>query len=192
MFRIAMSVLALVLSACSLLSSTAGLRVSTEDRERLSREYVGREFVLASSMFVGDFFGETDRRLIDPRPADVLELFHHDGDRAVVRPFSGEVVYAGTPVRVREVVYPTESGVDVVLDERSGLAPTAHTWMVLEPVEGSGEIMVLVLPRTIEGAEVFRAAVQARLVDPDGDEDEGEDGARSKSDRPAFPQRRGR
>ncbi|MEE8409858.1 MAG: PDZ domain-containing protein, partial [Myxococcota bacterium] len=79
----------------------------------------------------------------------------------------GEVVRAGTPVKITEIVYPTDS-LKAALGGGDGgaLAPTAHTWVVVERTDAGadGTKLVLVLPRDIRSKEAFKGAMQERLV----------------------------
>ncbi|MBT6489565.1 MAG: hypothetical protein HOK97_07380, partial [Deltaproteobacteria bacterium] len=47
-------VFSLLSSGCTLLGSQAGLQLEDGEKERLKREFVGKEYVLASSVYVGE------------------------------------------------------------------------------------------------------------------------------------------
>ncbi|MBI3180460.1 MAG: PDZ domain-containing protein [Deltaproteobacteria bacterium] len=157
-----------VLSGCAVMSAGTGLKLEERDRDKLVREYVGRDFVLASSMYITDFFGQTDRVYADPRPFEIIELWRHNGEHAVVTPNTSQVVTAGTPVRVRELIFPVEPLLAPFTDlSKAELAPTAHALVVVDKTtENPGLPLVLALPRHLDSAEAFRKAVQEYLASP--------------------------
>lgn len=149
--------------SCALFSSASGLRVRGVERERLTRALAERDYVLASSVYVGNFFGDAGRLLVDPRPSEILDFQHHSGAAATLTPFAGDVLYAGTPVKLTQIVYPPDD-LEAALDERSALEPTAHTWLMLERTDQPSKPLVIVLPKDIATADEFQAHVRERLA----------------------------
>jgi len=160
-------------SACALLGigTQAGLQLEDGEKERLKREFVGKEYVLASSVYVGDFFGKTDKLFIDARPFDIVEVYSLSGDQAPVLPANGTLIPAGTPVEITEVIYPV-AGIQGALGDDGDdtqLTPSGHAWLVLEQIsktDGSKKPLVLVLPRSIPSLQGFRDVVRDRLKSP--------------------------
>ena len=57
----------LLSSACALLGigTQGGLMLEDGEKERLKREFVGKEYVLASSVYTSEFFGDTSKQFVD-------------------------------------------------------------------------------------------------------------------------------
>ncbi len=149
-------------------SQEGGLALDGTTKDKLERRYVGRDLVLASSVYVSDFFGDDKLLFADARPFEIITMWRHDGAQAEVGAARAEIIPAGTPVRVTRVDYPVDP-LTAVIDERSGmkLAPTAHTWLVVERTEQAGAApLVLVLPKDIADENAFEAEVQKRLASP--------------------------
>ncbi len=157
-----------VLSACAVLQPTTkgGVRLDAAEREKVTRQYVGREFVLASSLWVSDFFGSKDELFADARPFDIIELERQSGEAVATSLPMSEVVPAGTPVKVREIIFPTQSLVPGNDDPRlaNRQAPNGHPWVVVERTDKAGLPLILVLPKKIEGEAAFVAELQKRLA----------------------------
>lgn len=162
-------VLLVAVTSCAFVAFRgSGFNVPKADRERLTAELVGHDFALGCSLNTWDFFGRADRLFADPRPPEIVELYQTDGKLVTVPPQVGAIVPAGTLVRVTEVVFPADRLATAVDSRGAGdLAPTAHTWIVLQQNRPGGEArpLVLALPMDIPDAEAFRAAVRARLRD---------------------------
>ncbi len=159
------------LTSCTLLGlGPKGLNLAPEDQARLERLLIDREYVLASTVTGGEFFGQNDKYFADPRPFEILEFERHNGERAPVRMVTKMTLPAGTPVVLKEIIYPF-GALDGAMDESRDpfeLAPTAHTWLVVENTsrEGVKTTLVLVLPKDIPDAKTFEAEVRSRLVSP--------------------------
>ncbi len=163
-FKVAIALGATLFSSCATLGGTARLALSDSERDDLVARYVGKDLVLASSMFVGDFYGDTQRLLADPRPADIIELYERNGDRLASPTFSDHVIFAGTPVRVTRIVFP-QTLTGSIFRGYDEPQPTAHTWIELQQIGGTGNRpLVIVLPREIQDAREFRAIVAERIA----------------------------
>lgn len=166
-------VFSLLSSGCALLGigTQAGLQLEDGEKERLKREFVGKEYVLASSVYVGEFFGDSSKLFVDARPFDIVQVYSLGGDRAPVLPANGTVVPAGTPVEITEIVYPI-AGIQGALGDDGDdtqLTPSGHAWLILEQIsktEGVSQPLVLVLPRAIPSLQAFRDTVRDRLKSP--------------------------
>jgi C-terminal processing protease CtpA/Prc len=157
--------LAVTLSSVACAMTGPRFDLSSLDREKAQRQYVGRDFVLASSMYVSDFFGEKDRLFADPRPFEIIELFHESGKPVVIGLASETIVPAGTPVVVKQLVYPLDQLQATFKTQGSELLPTGHPWVVVERTDpaASKTPLVIVLPRQIGNLEQFGKAFQERL-----------------------------
>ncbi len=163
----------LLSSACALLGigTQGGLMLEDGEKERLKREFVGKEYVLASSVYTGEFFGDNSKQFVDARPFDIVEVYSLGGDKAPVIPANGAIIPAGTPVEVTEIVYPI-AGIQGALGDDGDdtqLTPSGHAWLILEQISSTSankKPLVLVLPRDIPSLQDFRDAVRDRLKSP--------------------------
>jgi hypothetical protein len=159
---------ALLLSLITSCATLRGIDRLDVDRGDLVDDLVGRELLLAASMYVTRFPGSEEWALIDPRPRDVLDFRARDGSPVTVKPYIDQVLYAGTPVRVVDIVFP-QSLVGEVFDGHDEPRPTAHTWVVLERLDEMTRPLVTVMPRTIQSTAEFlelfheRAASRERV-----------------------------
>ena len=166
-------VFSLLSSGCALLGigTQPGLQLEDGEKERLKREFVGKEYVLASSVYVGEFFGDSSKLFVDARPFDIVQVYSLGGDRAPVLPANGTVIPAGTPVEITEIVYPI-AGIQGALGDDGDdtqLTPSGHAWLMLEQIsktDGAKQPLVLVLPRAIPSLQAFRDSVRDRLKSP--------------------------
>ena len=151
--------------ACAAFSGGSRFDMSGVDREKAQRQYVGRDFVLGASMYVSDFFGDKDRLFADPRPFDIIELTHESGKPVVLGLPSEAVVPAGTPGKVKEIIYPLDAVQGAFKTQGTELMPTAHPWVVVERTDAAASKtpLVIVLPRVIGSLEQFTKAFQERL-----------------------------
>ncbi|MBI5510064.1 MAG: PDZ domain-containing protein [Deltaproteobacteria bacterium] len=147
--------------------ATTGPRfeLGSVDREKAARQYVGRDFVLGASTYVSDFFGEKDRLFADPRPFEIIELYHESGKKIAIGLPSETIVPAGTNVRVKQIIFPLDPLQATFKTQGSELLPTAHPWVVVERTDEaqSRTPMVLALPRSIANLEQLQVAFQERL-----------------------------
>lgn len=139
--------------------------LSAVDQEKARRQYVGNVYALGSSLYVTDFFGDQERLFVDARPFDIVDLYHHGGGKVPIGAPSGEIIPAGTPVKVVAVQYPVDPVKATFEEPRSELAPTAHTWLVLERADPGARRtpLVMVLPRELSGIDGLNAEVVERL-----------------------------
>jgi hypothetical protein len=166
-------VFSLLSSGCALLGigTQAGLQLEDGEKERLKREFVGKEYVLASSVYVGEFFGDSSKLFVDARPFDIVKVYSLGVDRAPVLPANGTVIPAGTPVEITEIVYPIDGIQGALGDDGDDtqLTPSGHAWLMLEQIsktDGTTQPLVLVLPRSIPSLQDFRDSVRDRLKSP--------------------------
>ena len=163
--RLTLATLVGALCCASCITTGTRFNLGQTDQEKLRREYVGNEYALASSVYVADFFGETDRYFIDARPFEILDLYHHDGSKLAAGATIGEIIPAGTGVRVVAIQYPVDPLKAKFEEARSELQPTAHTWMVVERTDPKALRipLVMILPRDIPNVDAFNREVQDRL-----------------------------
>jgi C-terminal processing protease CtpA/Prc len=135
------------------------------DREKTTRQYVGKEHVLAVSMSFSDFFGDSSRLFVDARPFEIVKLYHQSGEATVVGVPSESVIPAGTPVRVKEIIFPADPLMAPFESGRPALAPTAHPWLVLERTAGDASALplVVVLPREVASYDEMTQAIDKVL-----------------------------
>ena len=158
--------IALVLVSCA--PAAHNFKLSNLDKEKGTRQFVGKEFVLGSSVYFTDFFGESDKLFVEARPFDIVELWHHSGEKVAVGVPSDTIIPAGTAVKVKEIIYPASPLMAPFQEGRSALAPTAHPWLIVERTSGevSNLPLVFVLSREIATLREFDAEVGARLKSP--------------------------
>jgi C-terminal processing protease CtpA/Prc len=157
-----------LVAACAYLpfsKSSYRLGLGADEKVLLTRELSGRDFVLAQTVRLGEFFGDGTKALADARPVEVLVFQHHSGQPSVPLPLGDDVLYAGTPVKIVDIVYPPEK-VEALTEERSLLTPTAHTWVVVERTDQTGLPLVIVLQKDIASIDEFRAVLRERLASP--------------------------
>jgi C-terminal processing protease CtpA/Prc len=155
----------LVAIGCGVIrTQSRGLELKPAEREKVVRQYVGRDFVLASSVWVADFFGQKTELFADARPFDILELYRQNGERLPVSVINGDIVPAGTAVKVREILFPPDGladAGDVRMTNQE--APTAHTWVIALRSDNSTPL-VFVLPREMKGTDVFASEMEKRFA----------------------------
>ena len=160
-----------LLTSCAVLGlgQQGGLSLQEPEKERLHRELTGKEYVLASSVYSNMFFGNEKRLLVDARPFDIIDLYNLNGDSIPLRPASGEILAAGTPVEIIDIIYPV-GGIQGALGEDgdpTSLTPTAHTWLILRQTsQPTAPELVVVLPKDIASLQAFRNAVQEHVKSP--------------------------
>lgn len=160
-----------LLTSCTFLGlGPKGLQLAPKDQARMERLLVDREYVLASTVAGGEFFGQQDKYFVDARPLEILSFERHNGDPAPVRMATKLTLPAGTPVVLKKIIYPfgaLEGAIDESRDPLE-LAPTAHTWLevVHTSPEGIASTIVFVLPKDIPDAATFESEVRSRLVSP--------------------------
>jgi len=154
---------ALVVCLLTSCATLRGIDRLNADQGDLVDDLVGRELVLAASMHVTRFPGTPEWALIDPRPRDVIDFRTRDGSPVTVKPYIDQLLYAGTPVRVTEIIFP-QSLVGEVFDGHDQPRPTAHTWVVLERLDQMTRPMVTVMPRTIKSTAEFLEMFHERVA----------------------------
>jgi hypothetical protein len=152
-------------TACATLTGAGDLlEVSRSERAKLESEYLGKELVLATPLFVGEFFGDARFLFADPRPEEIIDLWTAAGEKVDVPTMTRPMVPAETPVRVKEIVLP-RTPIATLMAGRGGQLPTAHPWLILERLDGRGEAspFIVVLPRELKDDADLRTAIRARI-----------------------------
>lgn len=160
----------LSMTACASLGSFrahGGLRPSDAERIALEADFVGRSFVLVSSLYTGPFFGDAERHYADLRHPDLIALQHHRGATLPRPEMSGPFIAARTKVRVRALHFPPRF-FESILDPRTSAMPTAHPWIELETASTASKhpSLVVALPRDVTTIDEFRARAGEIMLAP--------------------------
>jgi len=148
---------ALLLLLAPLLASGCAqsrLALSEADQARARRELTGESRFLRVACNVGPLFSDTDKALLIDRPANEVDLVEEPDGRPI-RPTFERVLAPGTPVRVRDIEFPTP----LVMAQRVLVTPRYHPWVYLE-VEGDRRPYVIVLPQEVKSFEDVRAELE--------------------------------
>jgi hypothetical protein len=149
-------VLALALAACS-----PRAVVPDAERQRVSRELDGTARYLRVAVYLSPFYGDDAMRLLSDQPPTELDLVRTPGGEAVPAPAPEKVLPPGTPVRIRDVEFPTGWRIA----KRVVMTPRYHPWAILD-VAGEARPVVLVLSQTAVTFEDLRGEID-RVLAPD-------------------------
>jgi hypothetical protein len=156
--RLLAGLAALVLVAC-----TPRAVIPDAERERVRTELTGREAWLRVAAYVYPFFGDSSRLLVTDLPADELDLLETAGGERVAPPASERILAPGTPVRLREIEFPT----GWTIARRVVMTPRYHPWALLDPLPGDGRHPVIVLSQTAVSFDEVRGELDRLLTSDD-------------------------
>jgi hypothetical protein len=147
----------LALAGCS-----PGANLSDADRTRAERDLAGQQRFLRVAAYVAPFWGDRSKLLLtDQLPAD-LNLIATTGGQPIPPPTPDRVLPPGTPVRVREIEFPT----GWLVARRMVMTPRYSPWVY---VEGAGESrpLVVVLSTAAKTYEDVREELEQVLTKDD-------------------------
>lgn len=136
--------------------------VPDAERERTRAALDGQARWLRVAVTVHPLFGDASRRLLLDAPPAEVDLLRGAQDERIAPPPAERVLPPGTPVRVRQVEFPTP----LVIAGRVVMSPRYHPWVLLE-VAGDARTHVLVLSQTVATAEDALAEAERVLAADD-------------------------
>ena len=151
------------LQSCALLSSNKDhVTLTVNERNLINKTYQGRSMVLAQSVYLSNFFGQSDKKLAEARPLEIIEWFNRQG-KSITLPHQNTKVLlpAGTLVILRQILEPQDMSKDPHL-------PAAHAWVMFdtEDAHAKGKTLVLVLDGKANNFKQFKKQMQLHFEDP--------------------------
>jgi hypothetical protein len=132
------------------------------ERERVARELDGQQRYLRVATYASPLWGDTAKVFVYDQPAAELDLVESAGGKPIPPPASERILAPGTPVRIRQVEFPT----GWLIAQRVVMSPRWHPWVYLE-AGGDRRPYVLVLSQTATTFEDVRAEVERILTSDD-------------------------
>jgi hypothetical protein len=140
--------------------------VPDEDRRKTEMELSGQKRYLRVAMWSGPFFGDHTKQLLSDQPFAELQLLEAPNGQPIPPPQADRVIPPGTPVRIREVEFPT----GWLIAKRVVMTPRYHPWLYLEVI-GEDKRYVIVLPQEASSYEQIRSEVDRFLASDDPSHD---------------------
>lgn len=110
------------------------------ERERVFRELTGDQRYLRVAVYAAPLYGDASRVLLSDQPLSELDLVQTTGGAPIAAPSSERIVPPGTPVRIRDVEFPT----GWIIAKRVVMTPRYHPWVLLDlPGESRPGVIVL-------------------------------------------------
>lgn len=132
------------------------------ERTRVQQELSGQQRYLRVAAYVAPFWGDHTKTLLtDQAPAN-LDFIETTGGTPIAPPTPERVLPPGTPVRLREVEFPT----GWLIARRVVMTPRYSPWVYVEAA-GESRPLVVVLPQTAVTYEDVRAEVEQILTTDD-------------------------
>jgi len=156
--RLALLTLLAVAFACA----TSPLRISEADQARARRDLSNQQRYLRVALYVGPFWGDTDKAFVTDLPAKEIDLVDTPTGAPIEPPAFDGVLAPGTPVRVRDIEFPTT----FTVAQRVLVTPRLLPWAYLQ-VPGQDRPCVIVLPREVRNVEDVRAELERYLTSDD-------------------------
>jgi hypothetical protein len=154
---LAAAVAALALAAC-----TPRAVIPDAERQRVASELTGQQRWLRVAARAGPLWGDRSRVFVTDAMPDELDLVETPGGEPVPPPPAERILAPGTPVRVREVEFPT----GWIIAQRVAMSPRYHPWVLME-VPGDPRPHVLVLSQTAASLDDVRGEVDRILSTDD-------------------------
>lgn len=132
------------------------------DRQRVAAELGGQQRWLRVAAYVAPFWADGTKALLSDAPLDGLDLVETPDGQQVAPPKAERILMPGTPVRIREVEFPT----GWVIARRVVMTPRYHPWVLLD-VPGDDRTYVLVLQQTAASYDEVRWEVDRVLTTDD-------------------------
>lgn len=136
--------------------------VPDAERERTRAALDGQPRWLRVAVTVHPLFGDAGKRLLLDAPPGEVDLLRGAQDERIAPPPAERVLPPGTPVRIREVEFPSP----LVIAGRVVMSPRYHPWVLLT-VPGEARPHVLVLSQLTASAADVLAEVDRILATDD-------------------------
>lgn len=136
--------------------------ISDAERDRVFRELTGDSRYLRVAVHAAPLFGDGSKLLLSDRPLAELDLVQTTGGAPIAAPASERIVPPGTPVRIREVEFPT----GWIIAKRVVMTPRYHPWVLLD-VPGESRPGVIVLSQVAATFEDVRGELDRILSKDD-------------------------
>ncbi len=154
---LAFAALLLPLSACFPRAA-----IPDAERERLSREVAGQQRYLRVAAYAGPLWGDSAKVFLSDQPPGEVDLVESAGHTPIPPPAAERVLLPGTPVRLRQVEFPT----GWLIAQRVVMTPRYHPWAYLD-VGGDARPHVIVLSQTAASSEEIRGELERLLTADD-------------------------
>jgi hypothetical protein len=149
-------------AAAALAACTPSAVIPEGERDQVVKELHGATRHLRVAAYVSPFFGDPSMALLSDQPPAELDLVRTPGGSAVKAPSPERVLAPGTPVRIREVQFPT----GWLIAKRVVMTPRYHPWVLLD-VAGEPRPLVVVLSQTAVSFEEVRGELERVLAADD-------------------------
>lgn len=154
--------LRLVLALLPLAACAPRAVIPDAERERVRQQLSGEQRFLRAAAYVSPLWGDRSKLLLTDQPAGELELVLTAGGQPIAPPAAERIVPPGTPVRVRDVEFPT----GWIIARRVVMSPRYHPWVVVE-LPGETRPGVVVLSQTAVSFEDVHAELDRVLSKDD-------------------------
>jgi|GEM_PF-369006 len=155
------SLVALTLAAAAAACTPTAV-IPPGERDRVAAELHGSNRYLRVAAYVSPFYGDPSLSLLSDQPPSELDLVRTPSGGAVKPPVPQRVLPPGTPVRVREVQFPS----GWLIAKRVVMTPRYHPWAILD-VQGVDRPAVVVLSQTAASLEDVRGELERLLAADD-------------------------
>ncbi len=132
------------------------------ERQRVTSDLTGQQRWLRVAVWATPFWGDRTKVLLTDVPAEELDLVETAGGAPVPPPPAERILPPGTPLRIREVEFPT----GWVIASRVVMSPRYHPWVLLDR-GGEERTQVIVLSQTAVTFDEVRAEVERILTTDD-------------------------
>jgi hypothetical protein len=155
--RRAISLLVLaLLAAC-----TPRAVIPDAERQRVQTEQNGQARWLRVAAYVAPFWEDHSKVLLSDAPLADLDLVEQPDGTPVRPPPAERILLPGTPLKIREVEFPTSW----IIAKRVVMTPRYHPWVFLDG-PGDKRTYVIVLSQTAASADAVRSELD-RLLSTD-------------------------
>ena len=136
--------------------------IPDSERTQVSGRLTGQPRWLRVAMYAAPFWGDRTKVLLSDTPFDELDLVETASGTPVAPPPAERILPPGTPVKIREVEFPT----GWIIAKRVVMTPRYHPWALLE-VPGDERVHVIVLSQTAVSFEEVRGELERVLSTDD-------------------------
>jgi hypothetical protein len=151
-------ILSLAAALLALAACTPRASIPDAERSRVFRELSGQQRYLRVAAYVAPFWGDRSKLLLtDQTPAD-LHLIETAAGVPIPPPAPDRVLAPGTPLRVREVEFPT----GWLIAKRVVMTPRYSPWVYVD-LAGEARPLVIVLTQTVASFDDVRAELEQIL-----------------------------
>jgi hypothetical protein len=151
-----------VLPLLALACANTPLRISEADQARVRRDLSNQQRYLRVALYLSPLWGDTDKAFLTDLPAGEIDLVETPTGSPIKPPAPERVLPPGSPVRVRDIEFPTT----FVVAQRVLVTPRLHPWVHLQ-VQGEDRPCILVLPQNVRNAEDVRTELERYLTGDD-------------------------